>query len=83
MLSLVFDPEAFGDAEAFNQDVLRLIAWVKAAPPITPDGKVLLPGELEEAVRSERLANGLPIDETTWRSLSKIASSLGVVMPED
>jgi uncharacterized oxidoreductase len=82
MLSLVFDPMAFGDAEAFNEDVLRLIDWVKAAPPITLDGKVLLPGELEDAVRSGRLANGLPIDETTWRSLSDTASSLDVAMPE-
>jgi uncharacterized oxidoreductase len=82
MLSLVFDPIAFGDAEAFEEDVRRLIDWVKATPPIAIDGKVLLPGELEDAVRSERLANGLPIDETTWRSLSATASSLAVVMPE-
>ena len=82
MLSLVFDPAAFWDAGVFEEDVLRLIDWLKATPPITPDGQVLLPGELEEAVRSERLANGLPIDETTWQSLSNAAASLGVAVPE-
>ena len=81
MLSLVFDPAAFGDAGVFDEDVLRLIDWLKATPPITPGGQVLLPGELEEAVRSERLANGLPIDETTWQSLSNAAASLDVAVP--
>ena len=82
MLSLVFDPAAFGDAEAFNKDVLRLIDWLKATPPIARQTGAA-PGELEEAVRSERLANGLPIDETTWQSLSKAASFFSVAVPED
>ena len=52
MLSLAFDPAAFGDPDAFADDVTQLVEWVKAAPPIVPDGKVLLPGEIEEDVRA-------------------------------
>ena len=48
MLSLAFDPSAFGDTEAFADDVSQLVEWVKASPPIRPGGKVLLPGEIEE-----------------------------------
>jgi uncharacterized oxidoreductase len=44
MLSLVFDPAAFGGAE----DVARLAASVKSSPPIEAGGRVLLPGEIEE-----------------------------------
>src|SRR5947209_14479181 len=36
MLSLVFDPSAFGDGGAFEADVRRLIDWVKASAPISP-----------------------------------------------
>jgi uncharacterized oxidoreductase len=78
MLSLAFDPAAFGDPDAFADDVVQLVEWVKAAPPSTPGGKVLLPGEIEDEVRRERAANGLPIDDATWRAISATAASLGV-----
>ena len=78
MLSLVFDPAAFGSAEAFAEDVTRLIGWTKATPPIEPGGKVLLPGEIEEQTRRERTAKGLPIDAETWRKIELTATSLGV-----
>jgi uncharacterized oxidoreductase len=83
MLSLVFDPAAFGDGDSFAQDVRSLVNWVKAAPPNARGGQVLLPGEIEEAVQRERLANGLPIDDATWRAISATAASLGVAIPTD
>jgi hydroxycarboxylate dehydrogenase B len=83
MLSLAFDPAAFGDPVAFADDVTQLVEWVKAAPPVVPDGKVLLPGEIEEHVRAERMSKGLPIDDTTWSDISATASSLGVAIPTE
>ena len=83
MLSLAFDPAAFGDPVAFADDVTQLVEWVKAAPPVVPDGKVLLPGEIEEHVRAERMSKGLPIDDTTWSDISATASSLGVGIPTE
>ena len=83
MLSLAFDPSAFGDTEAFADDVSRLVGWVKASPPIAPGGKVLLPGEIEEEVRLDRMANGLPIDDATWRAICAVSASLGVSAPEE
>ena len=81
MLSLAFDPAAFGDSDAFANDLTRLVEWVKAAPPSTPGGEVLLPGEVEDRVRRERVDKGLPIDDATWRALSMTAASLGVPTP--
>jgi hydroxycarboxylate dehydrogenase B len=83
MMSLVFDPSAFGDPEAFADDVIRLVEWVKAAPPIIPGGKVLLPGEIEEEIRGERISEGLPIDDVTWSDISATARSLGVAVPAE
>ena len=82
MLSMVFDPAAFGSAEAFAEDVSRLAGWSKAAPPVVPGGEVLLPGEIERRTHAERLAGGLPIDDETWKKIVATAASLGVVIPK-
>lgn len=83
MLSLAFDPAAFGDPDAFAEDLIKLVDWVKSSPPQPPASKVLLPGEIEESVRRERVAKGLPIDDATWRALCATAASLGVSAPVD
>jgi len=82
MLSLVFDPAAFGGAEAFAEDVARLAASVKSSPPIEAGGRVLLPGEIEEQTRQDREITGLAIDEETWRQITTTAASLGVESPK-
>ena len=80
MLSLAFDLAAFGDPDAFADDVPACRVG-QASPPIAPGGKVLLPGEIEEGLRRERLAEGLPIDDATWLALSATAASVGVSPP--
>ena len=82
MLSLALDPVAFSGTEYFQEDVKRLIAWTTASPPIEPGGSVLLPGEIEDRVRAERSANGIPIDGETWARIVAAAVSLGVPTPE-
>ena len=81
MLSLVFEPDAFGNPEAFAEDVCRFVNWSKTASPITPDGLVFLPGEIERETFAERLANGLPIDDETWKKIIATAAVLGVTAP--
>jgi uncharacterized oxidoreductase len=83
MLSIVFDPAALSDVDAFADDVTQLIQWVKATPPLTQGGKVLLPGEIEEDIRRERMSKGLPIDDATWTAMSETAASLGVAIPAE
>jgi len=82
MLSMVFDPAAFGSAEAFTEDVSRLAGWSKASPPANPGEAVLLPGEIERKTYAERLADGLPVDEETWGQIVASATSLGVAIPK-
>jgi uncharacterized oxidoreductase len=81
MLSVVFDPAAFCGAEAFAADVARLAAWVKASPPVVPDGEVLLPGEIERRTRAARLKDGIPLDSATRRQIAGNANALGVALP--
>jgi len=68
MLSLVFDPSAFGSADAFAKDVTRLVGWIKSTPPIEPGGKVLLPGETEEQNSQRSSCQGT---SDRWRNLAQ------------
>jgi uncharacterized oxidoreductase len=77
MLSLAFDPAAF-PTDAFEDDVTRLVDWVKSSPPIEKDGAVLLPGEVEEATAADRLRAGIPLDTETLRQLRACAERLRV-----
>ena len=65
MTTIAFDPGLFGGEAFFAADVARLTEWVKGSRPIEPGGSVLLPGEIEQATRAERVANGIPVDDQT------------------
>ena len=81
MLSLVFDAEAFCGAEAFNAEIARLAAWVKASPPAVPGGEVLLPGEIERRTRTRLERDGIPLDVVTRRQIADSVRALAVAVP--
>jgi hydroxycarboxylate dehydrogenase B len=81
MLSVVFDAEAFCGAEAFNTEVARFAAWVKGSPPITKDGAILLPGDLERRTRARLERDGIALDIVTRRQIADSVRALGVALP--
>jgi uncharacterized oxidoreductase len=81
MLTLAFDPAAFGGSEFFAEDIGRLVAWTKASPPIEAGGGVLLPGEVEDRTRAERSRDGIPIDGGTFAKIVAAGESVGVPPP--
>jgi uncharacterized oxidoreductase len=81
MLSIYVDPDRFAEADVFQAEVKRFIDYVKSARPASPDGKVLIPGEVEALSRQRKLAEGIELDDTTWRQLSETCQSLGVSPP--
>jgi uncharacterized oxidoreductase len=78
MLAMIIDPAAIGCRRAFEAEVERILAFVKASPPSQPDGTVLAPGEPERASRAERLARGIPLEAETWRQILSAARSVGL-----
>src|SRR5438874_1798752 len=48
MLSIYLDPARFQPDANFAAEVQRLIAWVKSSEKATPEGDILMPGEIEE-----------------------------------
>ena len=78
MLSIVIAPQAYTDAGAIGAEVHRYLEFVKSSRPRTPGGEVLLPGEPERRARAERLANGIPIDATTWEQIMASGEQVGI-----
>ncbi|MDQ3779858.1 MAG: Ldh family oxidoreductase [Chloroflexota bacterium] len=69
---------AFTDLETFTEATEAICTEIQATPPATGFDDVLLPGELEERTERERRAVGIPLPETTWSELQKLAADLGV-----
>lgn len=81
MLSVIIDPEVFGDRGRLLGEVGALIDYVKAARPREGFDEVLVPGEPEQRRRAEGLAHGIEVDERTWAEILEAARALG--LPDD
>jgi uncharacterized oxidoreductase len=80
MLTIVIDPAALARAGSagggFDDQIDRLVDWVRASPAADPSAGVLVAGEPETRARAAR-AEGVPIDAETWRQLGAAARSVG------
>ena len=77
MLSILLEPP-FSDDPAFAAEINRFIAWVKSSEKVTEDGEILMPGEIEERTKTQRLRDGIDIDDTTWSQIMETAKLVGV-----
>ncbi|MCL4488853.1 MAG: Ldh family oxidoreductase [Chloroflexi bacterium] len=75
---LVVDVTFFRPAAGYDQAVDYLFDAVKRAVPIPGVESVLLPGEPESKCREERERNGIPVDDSTWAAIRKVAEKLNV-----
>jgi uncharacterized oxidoreductase len=78
MLSIYIAPAVYDKDGAVLIEAQRLVDWVKASPPTIAGKPVLAPGEIERCTRATRLANGVPLDDTTWRDLVAAAGWVGI-----
>ena len=78
MFTIIFDPEKFGQGPLFQEEMQQFVQWVKASPAMPGSDGVKLAGEPERVSRTKRLAEGIPVDENTWRDMLAAASKLGL-----
>ncbi len=78
MLSIILDTSYFQSDASFAAEINRFIAWVKSSERTTPDGDILMPGEIEERTKTQRLRDGIDIDDTTWSQILESARSVGL-----
>lgn len=78
MLTILFDPARLSEGAMFGDQMKGFLDWVKASPPQAGFDHVRLAGEPERETRARRLAEGIPVDETTWGDVLKAAERLKV-----
>jgi uncharacterized oxidoreductase len=80
MLTIVIDPSRLIDREWLRGEIAAMTQYITASPPARPDEPVLIPGDPERLTRAERMKNGVPIDEETWRELTTAARAINVLI---
>ncbi len=78
MLSIILDSSFFQTDAAFAAEINRFIAWVKSSAKATPEGDILMPGEIEERTKARRLREGIDIDDTTVGQIRETVRSVGL-----
>jgi len=79
---LILQPTFFAGADHLLSEALGLADYVRSSKRREGVERITLPGDPELANRSNRRANGIPMEEAHWSKLAELAVSLGVQVPE-
>jgi hydroxycarboxylate dehydrogenase B len=72
------DPARFLPLEEFHAQVAALLDWTRSAPLAAGAKEILIPGEPEARSERQRRADGIAIDDATWRQIREVAEEAGV-----
>lgn len=78
MLSVIVDPARLVDQTWLNAELDAVIAFVKSSAPRKSGGSVLVAGDPERLMRSQRHREGIPMNETTWEEITLAAQKVGM-----
>ncbi|MFO0944522.1 MAG: Ldh family oxidoreductase [Planctomycetota bacterium] len=77
----VVDPQAFMRKQEYNQRMRQYINYLKSSKPLQGVAEILLPGEPEFRTEEKRRADGLELDDETWRQVCEVANSVNAPIP--
>ncbi|MSQ30348.1 MAG: Ldh family oxidoreductase [Dehalococcoidia bacterium] len=75
---MALDPERFVEANVFVSMITALVGFVKEPPYAPGVAEILVAGEPERRTMADRLAQGVPLDDETWKQIADAAASVGV-----
>jgi uncharacterized oxidoreductase len=78
MLSIFIDPLKLDPGMFFPGEVQRYVDYVKSSKPASEEDEILMPGEMEERHRRQRLADGVPLPDDTWQAIVECALGAGI-----
>lgn len=78
MLSIIIDPNAVGDERFFRDEIDAITVHVKASPPAPGVEHVMVPGDPERKAHEARMADGIPVDDESWRQIVEAAGRVGM-----
>lgn len=82
MLSIIVDPSRIPRDFDFSAELEAFVSFVKSSRLAPGCDEILLPGEIEERTRRDRLKSGVPLDAATRAALLAAMESLGIVATE-
>jgi uncharacterized oxidoreductase len=77
-LMICLDVGRFLPLDDFHRQVAEHFEFVKATPLAAGAKEILIPGEPEGRLARERRADGIPVEEETWRQIRECAAERGV-----
>lgn len=78
---LTVDAALFGPLDELIRDVDAALGQIKDTPPAPGADEVLIPGEPEHRSRERRLAEGIPVPDSTWTEIEDLAGQFGIALP--
>jgi uncharacterized oxidoreductase len=78
---LLIDPARFGGADHFQSEVRQLVEYIKSCPRVEGCEEIILPGEPERKLASQRQQSGIFLDTENWNALVKLAQQFGLQSP--
>ena len=77
------DVSHFRPYDEYLRDLREVVKTIKTSGKGEAKDEILLPGEREEIIATERSAEGIPIDEGLEKELMKVSERFGVSLPLD
>jgi uncharacterized oxidoreductase len=79
LFGIIIDPARLGaDLATREARLSAYVDYLKSSAPRDPAKPVMMPGDPERAARAKRGAEGIPVDEATWRQIVESAAYVGV-----
>ena len=78
MFSIIVDPAKMGTGDNLAREMESFVAWHLASPPAAGVDKVKIAGEPEREWKKQRLAEGIPVDPTTWQEIVGAGAKVGL-----
>ncbi len=82
MLSIVIDPERMGTSGHLQSEIEAFMAWLHASPTAPGFDKLRVAGDPEREWKKKRLAEGVPVDITTWNEILAAGEKVGQARAE-
>ena len=75
---MAFDIGAFTGRDRFEEEIGEFIEYLKGSRLLPGFEEILMPGEMEARMRRQKEAEGVFVDDETWRQIRETSEKVGV-----